>query len=162
MTDTWLVETQEFLFLRLSDAGEYAESIVCTECYTGFSDQIEYLGEGRYLAFCSECDNYESFSNAEVFKFKRDDDHYWMVEELVRYHYENNIELVIASVCGEWVCDGHHRIAAALDLNINMVMVDNRNEPIYDWPNEWAMKSPAFCYINEEIVPVRYYAENKG
>jgi len=160
MTDTWLVETQEFLFMRLADAGEYAESIVCTECCEGFTDEIEYIGDGRYLAFCSCCDNYEPFSNAEVFQFKRQDDHYWMVEELVRYYDQNKLELVIASVCGQWVCDGHHRIAAALDLGINIVMVDNRDIPIYDNPSEWAIKSPAFHYINEEIVPARYYAAN--
>ncbi len=145
MTQTYLTDIQSIFQLRSADAGWFAENIWCDDCKTYFTEDIQYLGHGRYLAFCWVCERPEPFSNADIFTAKCEDNHFPLVKQLVKYYRDNKIEMVIASVNNGWLIDGHHRIAAAVELGMSLVIVDDREEPIIDTPDQWVSRSPAFA-----------------
>lgn len=151
-TQTMTVSVSEVMLLNSVDACWFADLTICDECESSFDwDRVDYLGDGRYRSYCWNdiCDNFIEFDNDDILSLKRKDDHYWMVREVVQYNMDNGIPMVISSINSDRICDGHHRLAAAIELGMTEIVIDSKNHALMDEPEDWARESPALMMTED-------------
>ncbi len=103
----------------------------CDDC--GGEQEINFLGDGKFERSCQNDDCYyfmsvTNFTFKEILDLKRGDEWYDAVVNFVR----DDLHRPLCRIVEGTVFDGHHRIAAAIDLGMKYIVAEQIAKPVID------------------------------